>query len=112
MDRRMGGAGKEDPAGEGGDRGGADRRYGAQRQSSSRIPHVPVESSPAPPKSRRFPAASIHGAPLLRAPGTLPGAGIPCVPYVPICMTVSAPDGDRASKRGYSVEEEGWGEED
>src|SRR5579864_1765780 len=50
---------------------------------SFRSPPAPAESKPPPPKSQRFPDVSVQVTALSRAPGTLAGAGVPCVPYVP-----------------------------
>jgi hypothetical protein len=40
----------------------------------------PVIPAPDPPKSQRLPDASVHAAAPKRAPGALPGAGVPRVP--------------------------------
>src|ERR1700674_4582859 len=55
-------------------------------------PLVPTESRPFPPKSQRFPDAFVQlTGPKFRTPGTLAGAAVPCVPYVPFWLGVFAP---------------------
>src|ERR1019366_8089856 len=51
-------------------------------QRSLRNPQAPVESRPLPPNSQTFPLASVQAA-YARAPGMLPAAAVPWVPYVP-----------------------------
>src|SRR5208282_1377314 len=46
-------------------------------------PLLSAESSPAPPKSQKFPDESVQLTAPLRAPGTLLAAAVPSVPYVP-----------------------------
>src|ERR1700693_654522 len=54
-------------------------------------PPVPTESRPFPPKSQRFPDASVQlTGPKFRTPGTLAGAAVPSVPYVPFWLGVFA----------------------
>src|SRR5579864_5822502 len=56
-------------------------------QRSFKYPIAPVESLPLPPKSQRFPEASIQLTALSRAPGTLPASGVFGMPYVPFWLT-------------------------
>src|SRR5438552_16223699 len=61
-------------------------------QRSFRPPRLPEESYPRlPPKSHRFPLLSVQEIAPTRAPGTLEGAAVPCVPYMPAWFTVFAP---------------------
>src|ERR1700733_4444414 len=43
----------------------------------------PIESSPSPPKSQKLPDLSVQLTAFCLAPGMLPGAAVPCVPYIP-----------------------------
>ena len=47
---------------------------------SFKSPDAPVESIPYPPKSHRFPDASVQDKGEVRAPGVLSGLAAPIVP--------------------------------
>lgn len=59
---------------------------------SLRPPKLPEESYPrAAPNSHRLPLLSIQEIASTRAPGTLDGAAVPCLPYAPAGLTRFAP---------------------
>src|SRR5262249_37677262 len=64
---------------------------GLNSHRSLRLPRLPVESSPKPPKIQKFPASSTQLPASLRAPGTLLADATPKVPYTPTTFPVSFP---------------------
>src|SRR5580700_3436248 len=63
----------------------------SHRSFSSAPALVPAESRPDPPKSQKFPEASVQPEALLRPPGTLAWAAVPFVPYVPFWLSRFGP---------------------
>ena len=55
--------------------------WNSHRSFSS--PKFPLASTPSPPKSQKLPLLSVQVAALSRAPGMLPAAAAPNVPYTP-----------------------------